>query len=85
MLNYSNKEKTRGGVTIEKNATDEVETILTKVTFDFHRFAMDLLAINQKAKGDEENQGPSLASSNRDERILARRLRVDQRILQKRR
>ena len=46
---------------------------------------MDLLAINQKAKGDDENQGPSLASQNRDERILARRLRVEQRIIQKRR
>jgi hypothetical protein len=46
---------------------------------------MDLLAIHQKAKGDDDNQGPSLTSQNRDERILARRLRVDQRIIQKRR
>jgi hypothetical protein len=46
---------------------------------------MDLLAINQKAKSDDSNQGPSLASQNRDERVLARRLRVEQRILQKRR
>ena len=49
------------------------------------KFSMDLLAINQKSKGDEENQGPSLTSQHRDERILARRLRVDQRIAQKRR
>jgi hypothetical protein len=46
---------------------------------------MDLLAINQKAKGDDDNQGPSLTSQNRDERIVARRLRVEQRIIQKRR
>ena len=46
---------------------------------------MELLAINQKSKSDDGNQGPSLASQNRDERILARRLRVEQRILQKRR
>jgi hypothetical protein len=46
---------------------------------------MDLLAINQKSKGGDDDQGPSLTSQNRDERILARRLRVEQRISQKRR
>jgi hypothetical protein len=46
---------------------------------------MDLLAIHQKSKGDDSNQGPSLTSQNRDERVLARRLRVEQRIVQKRR
>jgi hypothetical protein len=46
---------------------------------------MELLAINQKSRGDDDNQGPSLNSQNRDERILARRLRVEQRIIQKKR
>jgi hypothetical protein len=44
---------------------------------------MDLLAINQKSKGDDENEGPSLTSNNREERILARRHRVEQRKKQK--
>ncbi|CAF1009300.1 unnamed protein product [Rotaria sordida] len=46
---------------------------------------MELLAINQKSKGDDDNQGPSLTSQNRDERVLARRIRVEQRIAQKKR
>lgn len=46
---------------------------------------MELLAINQKSKDEAENQGPSLLSENREERILARRLRVEQRIAQRRR
>ena len=46
---------------------------------------MDVLAINQKSKDDADNQGPSLLSDHRDERIIARRLRVEQRILQRRR
>ncbi|CAF4414363.1 unnamed protein product, partial [Adineta steineri] len=44
---------------------------------------MDLLAINQKSKDEGENQGPSLTSENREERIKARRNRVKQRIQQK--
>ncbi len=56
-----------------------------KEKFLFSNVRMDLLAINQKAKGDDDNQGPSLTSQNRDERVLARRLRVEQRIAQKRR
>lgn len=46
---------------------------------------MELLAINQKSKGDDDNQGPALTSQIRDERVLARRLRVEQRLAQKRR
>ncbi|CAF4341739.1 unnamed protein product, partial [Adineta steineri] len=44
---------------------------------------MDLLAINQKSKDEGENQGPSLTSENREERIKARRNRVKQRIQEK--
>lgn len=46
---------------------------------------MELLEINQKSKDESENQGPSLLSDNREERILARRLRVQQRIAQRQR
>jgi hypothetical protein len=46
---------------------------------------MDLLAINQKSKDDGDNQGPSLTSQQREERVLARRIRVEQRIDQRRR
>ncbi|CAF3016355.1 unnamed protein product [Rotaria socialis] len=46
---------------------------------------MELLAIHQKSKDGDDNQGPSLTSQIRDERILARRIRVDQRIAQKKR
>jgi hypothetical protein len=46
---------------------------------------MNLLAVNQKSKENGDHQGPSLTSDNRDERILARRLRVEQRIEQRRR
>ncbi|CAF0924947.1 unnamed protein product [Adineta ricciae] len=43
---------------------------------------MDLLAINQKFVSDDENQGPSLTSENREERIAARRARALQRLNQ---
>lgn len=46
---------------------------------------MDLLAINQKSKDGDDNQGPSLTSQNREERVLARRLRVEQRNAQRKR
>ncbi|UJR28340.1 hypothetical protein I4U23_009582 [Adineta vaga] len=43
---------------------------------------MDLLAINQKFVNEDENQGPSLTSENQEERIAARRARVQQRLNQ---
>ena len=46
---------------------------------------MDVLAINQKSNDNDNTQGPSLTSQNRDERILARRTRIEQRLVQRHR
>ena len=46
---------------------------------------MEHLELNKKSKDDNENQGPSLRSELREERILARRVRVEQRNAQRRR
>lgn len=37
---------------------------------------MDLLTINKKDSSAKDNEGPSVDSENREERIQARRLRI---------